>query len=230
MTYIQDDLISIIMPTTGRAMLAQRAIAMVMETTENHKLVFVCVVDKDERTACALVDFLAVCEVPFKLVYHPEYQGLARSWNRGLRCADGGILVFFADDLEPQPGWLDEALRVLYDRLGGYGLVGFNDTHRKGHKEATHYLASRDFVLEYMNGCMGFEHYNFCCNDSEACKRAISTGHYAWAKNSIVKRNLIDDETKRLHFDRQQADEDIAHLHRRMAQGFPNDFEPAILR
>jgi len=228
--YVVDDLVSIIMPTMGRTEMAVSVVERVHETAGHHNLEFVCVVDRDSDTPGVLCAALLKYQIPFKMVWSPKINGLARSWNRGLRCADGGILVFFADDLIPRGKWLDVALKALYDELDGYGLVGFNDLGRWGWKETTHYLASRRFVVEGLNGCMGFEHYNFACNDSEACRRAVLQGCYKWERDAAVERLLIMDETKLTHFDDELGQQDIQHMRRREQAGFPNDFAPAIVR
>lgn len=228
--YVDSDLISIIMPTMGRRDSAEIAIEMAYATKGENEVEFVCVVDRDAETVLMLAQHLTLMNVQHKILFHPEAQGLARSWNRGLRCADGGILVFYADDLRPRQGWLDEALRILREELDGYGLIGFNDTHRPGKLEATHYLVDRQFLLNHLNGCMGFEHYDFCCNDSEACRRARLVGRYRHARDAVVERLLVDDETKKAHFDRAGANRDLKLLRQREAARFPDDFEKAILK
>lgn len=229
--YGSEGLVSIVMPTVGRAEQAVEVVRQTVKTAGHHALEFVCPVDVEKETPGALVEVFLELEVPFVIVWQgEEYLLHARSWNRGLRHASGDYIVFFADDCWPEEGWLDEALRVMGTLPGGSGLVGFNDKRRKGHHEATHYIATRECVLEHLNGCIGFEHYQAHCNDSEACRRARKAGCYKWADKAVVVHMQKDDETRMRNHDRRKGAQDIKEMKRREKQGFPNDFEPAIVR
>jgi len=101
-------LISIIMPTVGRAEQAAKVVRQTVKTTQGYKLEFVCPVDVDTETPKVLVDTFLELGVSFVIVWQgEEYLLHARSWNRGLRHADGEYIVFFADDCWPHHDHID---------------------------------------------------------------------------------------------------------------------------
>jgi len=232
------DLISVIMPTTGRAQRALACVELLLTTTREWPIEVVAPVDVDEESRDMLGDFLAGYGgsnlARWRVPFCEEYQGQPRAWNAGLKESKGEYVVFAADDLRWTAGWLDAAMGCMATLPEGGGLVGFNDLHRTFtmKKESTHYLASRRFIVRHLNGCIGFPYYSGACNDSEACGRARNAGLYVPCYAAVVEHVHHEyalrerDATDDLWFgDRRPS---LRELGRRRALGFPNDFEPAI--
>lgn len=232
------DLVSICMPTTGRAEQAVACVARCLETAENWMLEFCCAVDVDRESVEALTKWFQAYQEPnlhgWAIPFSDHYQGQPAAWNACLKASRGEYVVFAADDLWWMPGWLDAAMTCMATLPEGGGLVGFNDLHRTGamKKESTHYLASRRFVIEHLNGCIGFPNCNGACNDSEACARARRAGLYVPCYEAKVEHRHYNhglramDATDFLWADKKRKS--LGEFRRRARLGFPDDFEPAI--
>jgi len=228
------DLISVIMPTTGRQDAAIACVKLLLDTTAKWAIEIDIPVDVDTNTMQIVGDFLNGYKGSnlkrWRMPFCDHYQGKPTAWNAGLKESKGEYIVFAADDLRWTDGWLDAAMRCMPE---GGGLVGFNDLHRTFamKRESTHYLATRRFIVEHMNGCIGFPHYSGACNDSEACMRAANVGRYVPCYDAIVEHlhheyNLRPKDATDLLWENGQKS--LRELRRRAQFGFPDDFEPAI--
>ena len=234
-----EGLISVIMPTTGRKDRALSCVQLLLATTRPWPIEIVCPVDVDEESHCALTAFFTACgeghlkgwRVPFS----DRYQGQPAAWNAGLKVSKGEYIVFAADDLRWTADWLDAAMAcmaTLWYPMGG--LIGLNDLHRTYamKRESTHYLATRRFIVEHLNGCIGFPHYAGACNDSEACARARRAGLYVPCRDAIVEHVHYNhglremDGTDMMWSSSKRKS--LREFRRRQRLGFPDDFEPAI--
>ena len=231
-----EGLVSVIMPTTGRCQRAVACVKLLLETTMDWPIEIDAPVDVDTETLSVLGDFLMYYQEPnlvrWRMPFCDHYQGKPASWNAGLKMSKGEYIVFAADDLRWTPGWLDAAMACMPEEGG---LVGFNDLHRTKamKRESTHYLTTRRFIVEYLNGCIGFPHYSGACNDSEACGRARKAGLYVPCYEAKVEHVHYNrnggrsmDATDRLWKAGKQKS--LREFQSRRARGFPNDFEPAI--
>lgn len=218
-------MISVLLPTTGRPDMAERCVRRLRATTEGHVLQIIAAVDADQDTRDRLEPLV------HRTLYSPEYRGCSRAWNDCLAVSSGNPIVFAADDLDWQPGWLDAALGRLAEFPDGWGLVGFNDGHWN-EELSTHYLMSRRFIREVLGGVVAWDFYPHSFNDAETNARARLAGRYAWCEEARVYH---------AHWtfgDRPQDDTDRRKLHEhavaertfleRQAAGFPNNFEPII--
>lgn len=213
-------LISVILPTMGRPERARACVERVLATTDGYELQVIVAVDDDRQT----LEIMQVLGVTIS--YCIERRGKSQAWNDGLALARGDYIVSLADDVQVEPGWLREALVVMPE---GGGLVGFNDTHTR---KPTHWIASRNWIIEGMGGVMAWPCYLTSHNDVETHERAVRAGRYAWAEKAIARHDhpIFDgrewDDTDRVSQAHWQESRD-AFL-RRAALDFPNDYEPVL--
>lgn len=221
-------MISILLATTGRPDMAERAIKSALDTTVGHEVEVCAAVDVDTLTVAKLT---ALDRERVQVSYAYDYRGCSKAWNDALKMASGDPLVLAADDLVFEPGWLDAALETLAGFEGGWGLVGFNDGHWN-EELSTHYLMSRRLVVEVFGGVVAWEHYRHSFNDREANERAQRAGRYAWCEGAHVRHEHW------LFGDRPQDDTDARPLAahaaseqaflQRQVTGFPNDYDPVV--
>ena len=125
-------------------------------------------------------------------------------------------------------------MRVMHGLPKGGGLVGFNDLHQNGDVLSTHFLMSRQFVVEHLNGVIAYPHYVYCCNDTESNGRAKLAGRFAWAEQSVVRHDHPAFGTRERDENDMRNDKyftrDVEEFHRREELGFPNDFKPVITK
>lgn len=223
-------MISVLFPTTGRAVRAASCVQGLIDTTAGHDIELVAAVDDDHDTVAGLMA-LDFRHVKVQVDYSDRLRGNSQAWNDALRCARGDPIVFAADDLVWQPGWLDAALATLQEFPDGWGLVGFNDGHW-GEELSTHYLMSRRFVVEVLGGRVAWPEYGHSFNDLETNERARHAGRYAWCEQARVvhehwlfgSRDQDATDTRTLG-DHAQAE---ATFQARKAQGFPDTNDPVI--
>lgn len=215
-----------LLPTTGRPERAKSCVCELRNSTPGHQVEIVAAVDHDPETRDLLEPLVEILD------YSDEYRGNSRAWNDALRLATGDPIVFAADDLSWQPGWLDAALTQLKQFPDGWGLVGFNDGHW-GQELSTHYLMSRRFISEVLGGVVAWDFYPHSFNDLEVNERARAAGRYAWCADAHVPhqhwlfgdRAKDDTDTRTLG---QHAEAERVYKERRAA-GFPNDGIEAVI-
>jgi GT2 family glycosyltransferase len=213
--------VSVLLPTTGRPERAEACVRSLLRTTEGHDIEVCAAVDCDPETSDRL-DKLG-CYID----YSDELRG-NNAWNAALSMAVGDPIVFAADDLEWQPGWLDAALEALSEYPDS--LIGFNDGHW-GAELSTHYLMPRSFIVEVLGGRVAWD-YPHSFNDAETNERAKRAGRYFWCEEARVYHHHW------LFGDRPQDETDTRNLgghaeaermfRERQAAGFPNDYEPIL--
>lgn len=219
-------MVSILFPTTGRPDRAEACLKRLRETTPHHQVEIVAAVDADTETPQRIGPYVQT------LIYSPTYRGCSQAWNDCLREATGDPIVFAADDLVWNNGWLEAALLKLAELPDGWGMVGFNDGHWPGDQLATHYLMSRRFIVEVLGGVVAWDWYRHSFNDLEVNERAKRAGRYLWAENAHVHHHHWT------YGDRPQDPTDTRTLgehaqaqyvyNQRQAAGFPTDYPPVI--
>lgn len=221
-------MISVLLPTTGRPDRAELCVRALRETTTGHEVEIIAAVDADETSRDRLRPLAD------RLLYNDEFRGCSKAWNDCLAVSTGDPVVFAADDLIWQPGWLDSALEHLAEFPDGWGLVGFNDGHW-GPELSTHYLMSRRFIVQVLGGVVAWDFYPHSFNDAEVCERARAAGRYAWCERAKVYHehwlfgDRAQDETDRRKLGEHAAAQQV--FEQRKAQGFPNDgVTPVIMR
>jgi glycosyltransferase involved in cell wall biosynthesis len=223
--------IAILIPTIYRPDGLRRSLQSLKDTTSHIDNVHAIVAAEDDD-----VDALTIAhEYRASFTICEKYRnGPAEGWNTALKAAiDYDAYFTGSDDIEFTPGWLDEVLRVLHDELNDSGLVGINDGRWKRAKVmqmcATHYLMTRDFIIDHMGGVAAQPFYHADFTDMEACARARRVGKFAWAENALVRHHWNGPHGD-LGYDRatEQRPRMKPLYEKRKEMNFPNDFE-AIL-
>lgn len=156
-------------------------------------------------------------------------QGCAQAWNTALRNAPGTATAFVlgADDIIFHDGWFEAAVKAL-DALGGDGLVGFNDLHKKP-PMATHFMMTRKHLITVNGGVMACPHYVMENVDVEAIARAEKAGKYIYAENAIVEHLWNGRKPDKYYLEAQRyRNKGRNMLEERRKAGWPNDFEAVI--
>lgn len=220
--------VSVLLPTTGRPTMARRCVESIVRTVPRfNDLEIIAAIDADRETQAILGPRVAYID------WSPTYRGCSRAWNDALRHAKGDPIVFAADDLIFEPGWLEASLEALGGFPDGWGLVGFNDGHWDGREGlSTHYLMSRRFIVEVLGGVVAWDFYEHSFNDAEVNARARAAGRYAWAEHAHVRHEhwLFGDRDQDATDTRTLANHAASEriFRQREAAGFPTDY-PGII-
>ena len=217
---------SILLPSAYRHHNLGRSLHALFDTIGNNSVeVLISLVDDDDHSL-AVLEGLPVC-VYFRM--WDEYnKGAVYAWNNLASRSSGDVLALWADDLYPQAGWLDRALRYIDD---GFGLVGFNDLNTDGDVYAAHWCASRDW-LNQIGGVMYPPQYYCWWSDREMTERAQSARKYVWGQDCIVEHRHYSFGSAPIDSTYQQAmpyypiDERI-YIERK-AMGYPIDYQPVM--
>ena len=201
--------------------MAVACVRLLRETAAPHQLEVCAAVDADEESRDALR--VEGCVVN----YSDAYRGNS-AWNAALADAQGDLIVFAADDLVWQAGWLDAALEAHSHHPDS--LIGFNDGHW-GAELSTHYLMPRAFIVEVLGGRVAWD-YPHSFNDLETNERAKRAGRYFWCEEARVYHShwlfgdRAKDETDTRNLGGHGAAEQM--YRERAAAGFPDDHPPVI--
>lgn len=222
-------MVSVLLPTTGRAEMAEKCVRRLIETT-TQPLELCIAVDRDLETVKHLKHIHYPDRVKKRLDLSNAYRGCSRAWNDALALSHGDPVVFAADDLEWGEGWLDAALEALRKHPGC--LIGLNDGHW-GEELSTHYVAPRNFIIEVLGGRLSWD-YAHSFNDAETTERARRANRYYWCEEARVYHShwifgdRVKDETDTRTLGSHGESE--ARFKERRAAGFPNDMRPIITR
>jgi glycosyltransferase involved in cell wall biosynthesis len=176
--------ISFLLPSAYRPRELRRAIDTIFDSINQPAEICVSIV-ADDPASRSVVDQAG--SVTFDTRSPADYQrGAVWAWNRLYRKATGDVIALWADDLVPEPGWLEHALKAL-DQIGGHGLIGLNDLSSDGDIYAAHWLADRAFVEDELRGVMYPPMYRSWWADREVTDRAREMGRYRWARRAIVE-------------------------------------------
>lgn len=194
-----------------------------------NSVVVVSPVDDDRPT----LDFLEANHIPQIVRTRGEYAlGAIYGWNTCLMLAnDADLFVLAADDLVFHPNWFTFALDEL-NRMGGSGLVGFNDMSSDGTVYAGHWLADRNFIINHLGGTMYPPMYKSWWCDRETTDIAQSEGLYTWSARSLVEHynyGFHKSQVDRTYRDAMPNYDDDEKLYRaRKLAGFPKDYDPIL--
>lgn len=218
--------IAVLVPTRKRPEGLRRVLQSLMNTAPECELVVIA--DPDDWKARAIAQVFGAIYVEAEA---PRL-GCANAWNTGLAAMPGfSAYVLGADDVVFQSAWLMHTLEAL-DEVGGSGLVGFNDGRKNGNEKfASHYLMTRDFIIQHHGGVMAVPHYTAEFVDAEANLRARAAGKFIWAERARVLHlweGPDGDETYRLAASKKA--ENRALFEERKLCGFPDDFTPILTK
>lgn len=232
-------LTSILLPSYNRPALLKECLEAYLHTTCMHDMEFIVVVDESQEAYAVAMERLAAWArnplLRFQVVFNERRVGALRAWNQALALSHGEMLHPAGDDQLPHDSWLDYALAMHRDTLGGYGCVGLNDLMNLPMKDnvpivQTTLLFDRKFCKDVFGGVVAYECYSYLWVDVELNERAKRAGKLAWCEASVVEHrhsaagkrpfDAIDAEkTSGLMWDHDEQ------LYRRREQaGFPNDF------
>lgn len=187
-------LVAVLVPTTGRAKQARERLTALVDQplpAGVDLLVVAAIPVHDDATLAALVDINGLY-----LVSRPSRSSAVEGWSIASLAArrlspPPDWYVLGADDIVWVEGWLAEALRVA--TLTGAHVIGFSDG---GHTDLTqyapHYMVSRQWLDEQMNGCIAPLAYQSWWFDREVCERAQSLGVYAPAPDAVLDHHHPD--------------------------------------
>jgi glycosyltransferase involved in cell wall biosynthesis len=232
-------MVSVILPTSSRPERVEACVRQILNTLAYSRfpLEIICCVDADHASLEALIR-LAKEDGRVKVLWNGTLQGPAKAWNSGARVAQGEYFVLAADDLWFTDGWLTAALTAMAVLPEGKGLVGLYDGHPPRDQLTpdswcTHWIAHRQFLVDYMGGVMAFEAYRYGYNDTEAWFRATRAGRYVLCADAYVRHDHYDygERPKDAldEYNRSFLTQATEVFHRRQAEGFPDDFEPVII-
>jgi len=115
-------------------------------------------------------------------------------------------------------------------KIGGDGLVAFNDGRKNAYKQgATEFLMTRNFIIEYNCGVMCFQCYACDFSDTESDRRARRVDKFIWAKDAHVDhlwegtKRKPEDIAYKLAAERREGQQQIFEA--RKAAGWPDDQE-----
>uniref|UniRef100_A0A6M3KET0 Putative glycosyltransferase n=1 Tax=viral metagenome TaxID=1070528 RepID=A0A6M3KET0_9ZZZZ len=161
-----------------------------------------------------------------------ERSGPNQAWNDALQASEGEYICFWSDDVVPHEGYIEKAMPYFERFPGGIGYVGFNDMINNGNNLTTFYIAHREHIIKVNHGVLAYPHYQRIYNDTESMFRAKRANRWVWAEDAVTEhmhpaaRKREVDEWDELMTAAMQPDG--VEFNRRLALGFPNDFEPAI--
>jgi len=211
-------IISIVLPTLGRVERLRIALESLWRSTE---IPVECIVVSDEKASLKVAQTLNCRAIQ-------RTAGPIEAWNIGAAEAMGEWIALGADDLIYHRNWAEEALKA---NIGGY--VGFNDMWSKGIDWATHFMMTREFMVQHNGGCLAIPAYRSWYIDVETGYRAKRAGVYVLAKRAIVEHRhwmlggAQNDKTYRNGQKWHEIDKEV--FERRKAEGFIDDFDPVIV-
>ena len=113
-------------------------------------------------------------------------KGVPTLVKEGVEKSTGELVMYLANDVIPQPGFLKEAVKKMHEAFGNEmdGLVGLNDMYWHG-EIATHWLASKK-LLPYLGGEFFHTGYHHICCDNELTLMCKKIDRYVWAEEAKV--------------------------------------------
>jgi hypothetical protein len=206
---------------------------------ENSEIEPIIIIDEDDVESLAIAqEFHTTYEVVPAKTLAPIKWNLALSFQ-----PDYDAYILGTDDIEFLPGWW-QAVKSALVKIRFSGVVGFNDHFFDGNFQgwATHYLATRDFIIKHCGGVLYPPCYQHYCGDPEVGLRATAIHKFIWARDAHILHKIMDgDQEWRTNWDDTWSDENLAAsnvgpifsqdfaLHKeRKKLGWPNTWEPAI--
>ena len=223
-------MISIIIPTCKRPEILKRMLKSLYETTKGHEVEVIAVVDDDIQSA------QIVLETDCILDFSHNRRSVLSLWNKGLTMAHGELIHPAMDDLIYHENWLEYGIESHKEKLGGHGLLGFNDLAYNGNTQvATQFMFDIEYCKHYMGGVIAPpDEYKYLCIDVEINEKAKMNGRFYWDKRAIVehahsahnKRPYDEHDEWKDRNNLSELDGEI--LEKRRSLGFPITWESLI--
>jgi GT2 family glycosyltransferase len=225
--------ISIVIPTMYRKELVMECLRRIHSTTILLNIEYIFVVDEDIESAKMLIEYGQDNSLNGHVLFRTKRMGRHKAWNDGMRLSTGDYFVHMGDDGMVQGDWLNIAREAHRDKLGGYGMVAFNDLNLDGNTQVgTHVLFDRKFCKDVLGGVMLVPHYKSFCPDLEFNERAKRAGKYYWCQNAIIEHMHSSNGKREISLYENDKVVDWEYdqnlYQQRLASGFPDDFEPVI--
>ena len=214
----------VLLPTIGRQDRLTQVLKSIRDTAP---MINITVAIEPDEVACLKIGLKFGANV---VRIDKPRMGCGYAWNWALKHTPPTAKAFVlgADDLYFMPGWFEESTKVLHEVLNDSGLVGFNDLLKDPYW-ATHFLVTRDFLVEHMGGVIACPHYRTDYVDVETSDRAIAAGKFAKARNAFVKHNWIGRQPDKFFIEsRPDRVKSKARYEARKAAGYPNDYQAVI--
>jgi hypothetical protein len=221
----------ILLPSLNRSERLRACLESIFETCGRDRVTTVVSLKKSDTASWKMLEKQPVIVIE----QGAGVDNAVSAWNDALKhFPNYARYIAAADDLIFHRGWHEYGLLGMSE-LNHSGLVGFNDLNYSGDKLwASHWMASRDFLVEHNGGVLLTPHYKAWYTDPEICARARRVGKYLWKEGAVVEHRHPDfglaemDETY-LSGQRYYA-LDAEIFADRQAHGFPDDFEPIITK
>jgi glycosyltransferase involved in cell wall biosynthesis len=186
--------VTILLPTRHRPDLLRRVLDSIRETAPKASLVVA--LDPDDTQGHVIAAkrqyhaIVATCE--------DNNQGCHSAWNTALAHAPADALAFVsgADDVIFRPLWLEYSLAML-DTMCDSGVVGFNDDFKQydryTHPYTSHYIMTRDFIVNHMGGVFCPPVFRNECADLWVCAVANKAGKFSYCDEAYVSHEWRKD-------------------------------------
>lgn len=182
--------VDVLIPVLNRPARVAPLLASLRASQQDTTLRPLFLVNRDD-----LLEIIALEEeaAPYLVCFeHREPGDFARKTNKGISHSCGEWVFAGADDLDFQPGWADEAIRV--SERSGCRFVALNDQANplvvRG-RHATHPLVHRSYIEECGTvdeaGKLYCELYDHQFVDNEATETAKCRGEFVAAPAAVVR-------------------------------------------
>src|SRR3990167_2971117 len=175
--YPEVPLVSIVVPTSGRAESLDRLLKSIKDNTLYTNYEVVLVFDEDTEKYDRLKSEYPNSHLMPKI-------GAIKCFNYGVEQAKGDLVVYLANDCEVTLGWLINAYVKLKDSFKRDGLVILNDGYWNGHI-ANHFLCTKS-LRNVLDGEIWHSGYNHWGVDDELKIRLDHLGLVEFAEGARI--------------------------------------------
>lgn len=145
--------------------------------------------EEDRRTLKSLQENKLFGRTPLeKVEMFPSSAECVKATNRSYSIGDEPFFAWMSDDMEPEQGWLQEAMKCMATFPDGEGLVVFQDGIQNG-RNACAGLISRNFIDTKLEGIFQSEAYVHFCADRELFTRSKRLERVKYCPTSMVWHN-----------------------------------------
>lgn len=215
-------MISVILPTCKRPESLRKMLDSLVATTNGYEVEIIALIDDDPESVWIASDYDCI------LSYSKQRRSVLSLWNKGLQMSRGDLIHPAMDDLIYHENWLKYGLESHREKLGGCGVVGFNDMAYDGNKQvATQFMFDRNYCKDYMGGVIAPPVYKYLWIDVEINERAKLANKFFWDSRAVVEHAHSAHGKRPYDAHDQWKDEsglyasDGAIYRERKAQGFP---------